>query len=233
MTERVDTIAILSHSIEVLGQDTWRILGWATLFQLPHVLFALLNEAGAFTIAGSGASVPAVLVAFLPMLALTQLLTAVLSPTVARHLGVSQPPSSKPGLRSLAVLAAAAMVAVATVAGLALFLIPGWIVLTGLFVTMPALLLEERGPRRAMARSWQLMSPHWFSIFALVFFFTLSQGVVNFALGLLRAPTSLAALAMVPISALQAIAATVTYAALVGAVQLQSVREPSSMLQEP
>ena len=219
MQRKIDTTQLLSRSIGVLGEEPVRLLAWSFLLQAPTILFALLVDLGTITIAGQGASVVAVLAAQVPLIALAQLQTVILTPVVLNQLReqglVAAGLTENSGARPLAALTAAVAVAVAAVAGFALFLIPGWLVLTGLFVALPALFCEGLSPWQALLRSWRLTGPQGLSIFALVFLFTIASALANRGLVALGLPAAVGAMAMVPITALQAIAATVTYVSLV------------------
>lgn len=218
MQRKIDTTQLLSSSIGVLGEEPARLLAWSLALQAPPILFALLIDLGTVTIAGKAASVLAVLAAQIPLIALAQLQTAILAPLVLDQLrgqGLVLPQLAVAGgARPWAVLALAAAVGVTAAAGFALFLIPGWLILTGLFVAMPALLCEGLSPWQALVRSWRLTGPVGLSIFALVFLFTIASALANRGLVALGMPATVGALAMVPISAVQAIAATVTYVSL-------------------
>ncbi|MCH9650675.1 MAG: hypothetical protein K0U98_20745 [Deltaproteobacteria bacterium] len=219
MRPPLDTTHLLSRSIGVLGNDLGPILAWSLLLQAPRVLISVLSDTGRLSFGDQAGSVLALLVALLPMVILTQLQTAVLAPRVLHTLredGFGPPTeASTAGSSVIAILITAVAVAVLAVAGFALFLIPGWLVLTGLFVAVPALMCEGLSPQQALIRSWRLTGPRGISIFTLVFLFTLVEALLRMALTALGAPATLTALAAVPISAVQAIAATVTYAGLV------------------
>lgn len=219
MQPPLDTTHLLSRSIGVLGNDFRPILAWSLLLQAPRVLIAVLSDMGWLPLGDQAGSVMGLLIALLPMVTLTQLQTAVLAPRVILRLredgfGPPAPPSAS-GSGVMAILITAVAVAALAVAGFALFLIPGWLVLTGLFVAIPALMCEGLSPRQALVHSWRLTGPRGISIFALVFLFTLVEALLRVALTALGAPATLTALTAVPISAVQAIAATVTYASLV------------------
>jgi hypothetical protein len=60
------------------------------------------------------------------------------------------------------------VLALATLVGLALFVVPGVIVFTMWSLVGPVITIEDRGVRAGLARSWQLVRPHfWLPFFLL------------------------------------------------------------------
>jgi hypothetical protein len=65
-------------------------------------------------------------------------------------------------------LAADVVFAVATLAGLALFVVPGVVVFTLWSLVGPVITIEDRAVRSALGRSWRLVRPHFWLTFCLV-----------------------------------------------------------------
>lgn len=82
------------------------------------------------------------------------------------------------GRRWGALVVTAILVGLATIAGVALCIVPGIIVAVGLFVAVPALMVEQASPTEAMRRSWTLTEGHRLPIFFVVLtLFLLGLGV--------------------------------------------------------
>ena len=79
---------------------------------------------------------------------------------------------------------AAVAVLVPVLAGLALLacIAPGVYLFTGWFVAVPALILEQRSPTRAMGRSFELVRGQWWPTFALVLLSGILAAIASFAL---------------------------------------------------
>ncbi len=65
-------------------------------------------------------------------------------------------------------VAADVVFALATLAGLALFVVPGVIVFTMWSLVGPVITIEDRSVRSALGRSWRLVRPHFWLTFCLV-----------------------------------------------------------------
>jgi hypothetical protein len=65
-------------------------------------------------------------------------------------------------------LVADVALAAATVAGVALFVVPGVVLFTGWSLVGPVITIEDRSVRSALARSWQLVRPNFWLTFGLV-----------------------------------------------------------------
>jgi hypothetical protein len=65
-------------------------------------------------------------------------------------------------------LGADVVLAVATLAGLALFVIPGVVIFTLWSLVGPVITIEDRSVRSAFSRSWQLVRPHFWLTLCLV-----------------------------------------------------------------
>lgn len=214
-TKPVHGPGILSRSIGALVEHPKVFLGLSLLIQAPQIALGVLRDTGAMALGPEEVSPLAILSLLLPMLLLTQLQTAVLSTGVRAHLAGAAPTVQDTvagGLRRFGpTLATAIAVAVAATFGFAFFVIPGWIVLAGCFVAVPAVQREGLSPIEALQRSLRLTSRDWFAFFALVFVFTIAERLVAVACLWLETPFVIPVLLAVPITALQAIAATVAY----------------------
>jgi hypothetical protein len=115
--------------------------------------------------------------------AVTSMVTAVLSATgivvyaglldkvVGAHLHGHEDRPLREAWRSLPLgrlLLADVALAAATLAGLALFVLPGVAIFTLWSLVGPVITIEDRGVRSALGRSWQLVRPHLFLTFVLV-----------------------------------------------------------------
>lgn len=214
MISPLDTQSLLGRSIEVLAANARPFLAVALVVQSPQILLVAFGGEALGT-SGGEASFLAILALLLPLLALTQIQAGLVAPGVARaldggkvRLGHCLPES---GLAFAAIFAGAVLVALAAAAGFLFFLLPGWIVLTGFFVALPALALEKLSPPAALGLSWRLTSKSWLSLFALVFMFTVLERLLSLALLWLGAPPVVSVLPAIPISALQAVTAGVAY----------------------
>ncbi len=216
----LDSSSLLGRSIEVLAANARPFLGIALVVQSPQLILVALGH-GVFGDGPGEASFLAILGLLLPLLALTQIQAGLIAPGVARflrgetvELRYCRPRS---GRAFLAILLAATMVALAAAGGFLFFLLPGWVVLTGFFVALPAVATDGLAPVAALGLSWRLTTQSWISLFALVFMFTVLERLLSVALLLgLGAPPLVPALLAVPISALQAVTAAVAYLRLTG-----------------
>jgi hypothetical protein len=217
MNRNLDTPRILSRSLGALVEHPLPFLTLALVFQSPRILLAALWTAA--PAAPPDGEFPLLLLGWLfPMLLLSQLQAGFTAPAV-RSLAAGGEARLWDCLRQgfrrwVALPLTAAVVAVVVSAGFLFFLLPGWIALTFLFVATPVLILEDVSLPAALKRSAQLVAGYGFSIFALIFLFTVMEALLTLALRWAQAPALSSALAVVPISALQAITATQAYLAL-------------------
>jgi hypothetical protein len=84
----------------------------------------------------------------------------------------------------LRVLVVSILVGVATIVGYMLCVIPGFIIQAGLFVSIPALVVEHTGIADALDRSWKLTEGHRMRIFFIVVGLVLLSAILGFLLGL-------------------------------------------------
>lgn len=214
LKQALDTSSLLGRSIEVLAANALPFLSIALVVQSPQVILVAAGR-GIFGEAQGEASFLAILGLLLPLLALTQVQAGLIAPGVARfHQGEAvklRHCLPRSGGMALAILLAAAMVALAAAGGFLFFLLPGWVVLTGFFVALPAVTVGELPPVAALGLSWRLTTRNWISLFALVFMFTVLERLLSLAFAWLGAPPVVSALIAVPVSALQAVTAGVAY----------------------
>jgi len=142
-----------------------------------------------------------------------------------RHQTVKIGESIRYGIsRFLPLLGLTLLVALATIGGFFLLVIPGFIAMTGLFVVIPVLMLEETSAREALNRSWNLTKERRLSIFGFIFVLWLVTTLVAFGLGFVsvlafgfvtiaewKAQLATGLALGPPLAALQAIGATVAY----------------------
>ena len=207
----VTTGSILSRSFGLLGAGLVPFLTISFLVYSPLLLWNLVRAAGGGT------------VSVLASQALAPLATAALiygvfrslrgeGSTIGECLGVAM-------ARWLPVLGLTLLITLVTVLGFVALIIPGIIVQCGLFVAVPALIVEELPVRRAYSRSWDLTDGYKLSIFGVF----LVLGVIDWGVGELIGflasgpgePTLLSSLlglvATVVVATVEAIAAAVTY----------------------
>lgn len=97
--------------------------------------------------------------------------------------------------RAFAVALASLLMGLATVAGMCLLIIPGLIMASGLFVSIPALVVERRFSLDALHRSWDLTEGHRWQMFVLLVVMFLIGAGVGAAVGY-AAPRGLHALGL-------------------------------------
>jgi hypothetical protein len=118
------------------------------------------------------------------------------------------------------ILLVAVLVVLAVIGGFILLIIPGFIVLTRLWVSTPAVVIEDRRGREALKRSWNLVTGYSWPVFGAIIVSGLLTGLFS---GLLTAvfPDNLAGQAIG-----QTIATTLTtpYSVLVGILIYFSLR---------
>ena len=102
--------------------------------------------------------------------------------------------------------------ALAIAVGFILLIIPGFIVLTFLACSIPALVIEDKRGREALRRSWDLVRGHGWHVFGTIIVAAVLNGLVN---GLLTAPFADNYAARSIVAAI-ASAITMPYMALVG-----------------
>src|ERR687891_676417 len=118
------------------------------------------------------------------------------------------------------ILLVAVLVVLAVIGGFILLIIPGFIVLTRLWVSMPAVVIEDRRGREALKRSWNLVTGYGWPVFGAIIVSGLLTGLLS---SLLTAvfPDNLAGQA---IGQTIATILTTPYSALVGILIYFSLR---------
>jgi hypothetical protein len=124
-------------------------------------------------------------------------------------------------LRLWSILLVSILVALATVAGLILFIIPGIYIGVRLAVSIQALVVEGKRGTEAMGRSWALVGGHWWHAFGTLLVAALITGVVN---GVITAPFSAGAWFIQGVAAAVATIVTLPYGALVGVLLYLDLR---------
>ncbi|MCB1035344.1 MAG: hypothetical protein KDD47_16070, partial [Acidobacteria bacterium] len=196
----------------------------------PQLVLVSLAQRGLGEPEGD-ASLLAMFGLLLPLLALTQVQAGLVAPGVARALRGETVSAAhclpRSGAALARILLGAALVALAASLGFLFFLLPGWVVLTGLFIALPATVLEDLSPLAALRLSWNLTALHWLPLFALVFMFTVLERILSLALTWSGLPPLAASLPAIPISALQAVTAGVAYHRLrTGGVEAEEPAHP-------
>jgi hypothetical protein len=77
------------------------------------------------------------------------------------------------------ILLVAVLVVGAVIGGFILLIIPGFIVLTRLWVSMPAVVVEDRRGREALRRSWNLVTGYSWPVFGAIVVSALLTGLFN------------------------------------------------------
>lgn len=77
--------------------------------------------------------------------------------------------------RWVSVVAASILMGLAAFLGFVACIVPGLVVMAGLFVAIPALVVEEESASMALSRSWDLTRGHRLSTFGVIFIFIVLQ----------------------------------------------------------
>lgn len=81
--------------------------------------------------------------------------------------------------RWVSVVAASILIGLATSLGFIACIIPGLVVMAGLFVAIPALVVEEESASMSLSRSWELTRGHRLSMFGVIVIFIALQRVAE------------------------------------------------------
>jgi hypothetical protein len=119
------------------------------------------------------------------------------------------------------VLLVSVLVGLATVGGLILFVIPGIYIGVRLCVSIEALVVEGRRGTKAMGRSWELVSGHWWHAFGTLLVAWLVIGVIN---SLITLPFSDTSWFVQGVVAAVATVVTLPYGVLVGVLLYLDLR---------
>jgi hypothetical protein len=112
------------------------------------------------------------------------------------------------------------LVGLAIVGGFLLLVVPAFVFLTRFWVSVPALVIEDRRGREALKRSWNLVKGHSWPVFGTILVVAIGSGLVN---GLLTAPFGDSVVARAVGGAIASILTT-PYVALVGVLIYLDVR---------
>jgi hypothetical protein len=167
------------------------------------------------------ASLLAAIVGLLLYQVLTGAITRAIAAEVAgQDLDVEQ--SYRFGFARLApVLVVSILVALATLIGLIVLIIPGIYIGVRLAVSIQALVVEDKRGTEAMRRSWDLVGGHWWHAAFTLLVAALSTGVVN---AVITAPFSAGAWFVQGVAAAVATIVTLPYGALVGVLLYLDLR---------
>lgn len=227
MARSLESGTILSRSLAAFLGDLPALLGLSLLVWSPRLILALVvpeappgGEVDTETVIGLLGTLAAAAT-------LAQVQTAVVASRLWRGRGAEAPAIVGGGWRLAgSVLLTSIAVAVITALAFGFFLLPGWIVLAGLFVTLPVLLAEDAAPLDALQRSWKLMEGYKLPVFALVLMFSVVERCFDLLTGRFGVPPVIGALGAVLVYALQAVAATITYEDLTGHAPTLEMVEP-------
>jgi hypothetical protein len=162
-----------------------------------------------------GATLAGLVVAFVSILMWTILTGAITRAAAGTFLGrdLDAGESYRFGLaRFWSIVLVGVLAAVAIAVGFLLLIIPGFIVLTFLSCSIPALVIEDRRGRDALRRSWDLVRGHGWHVFGTIIVAALLNGIVS---SILTAPFGDDWAARTIVGAIVA-AITMPYMALVG-----------------
>lgn len=188
MASSITTGNILRRSFQLFGQAPGLFFSIIlilysplTLLYVPFFLEASLSGEPAEVVAGAEGWVlwGPVAAAVLLFLVVTPAASAAIAYGVVRkmrHEPVTLGECFRKGFRRwVSVVGASILIGLLTLGGFVLCILPGIIALTGWFVAIPALVVEEIPATDGMERSWNLTSGHRLSIFGVVFVFFLLQ----------------------------------------------------------
>ena len=177
----VAVVVVPLSFVQVLLADVW-IREGLTREELRDGIEVIVD--GAF-IAGALASLVVGLVAILMWVVLAGAITRAAAGTfLGRELEFGE--SYRYGLsRFWSIVLVGILAALAIVGGFVLLVVPGFIVLTHLTCTVPALVIEDERGRRALRRSWNLVRGRGWPVLGTIVVAGLLTGLVN---GLLTAP---------------------------------------------
>jgi Membrane domain of glycerophosphoryl diester phosphodiesterase len=169
----------------------------------------------------AGASLLAALVALLLYQVLTGAITRnIAAEVVGQDLGLEQ--SYRFGFARLGpILVVSVLVALATILGLIVFIIPGIYIGVRLAVSIQALVVEGKRGTEAMRRSWDLVGGHWWHAAVTLLVAALITGVVN---AVITAPFSAGAWFVQGVAAAVASTVTLPFGALVGVLLYLDLR---------
>ena len=217
-TTSVTTGSILSRSFGLFGAGFVPFISISLLVHSPLLLWNLGRAA-----TGNANPAAELLEAFLSNLLLAPLASAALIYGVFRSLrgeGSTIGECLRVGLsRWISVLILALLVGLAVFGATLAFIIPGLVVASGLFVAVPALVVEELPIGPSFGRSWQLTKDYKFTLFGVLLLLGVLGWTIGAILGLLTAGAEALApvisfiglLLTVALSTVQAIAAAVAY----------------------
>jgi hypothetical protein len=220
MAPRVEVGSLLGRSFEVWWRNLWRLTLVALLVYVPILLAGAIGAA-----ASGGTPGPAVALGALgSVLAAFVALGATTSATF-QHLSGSRvrlgPMLAVGARRALPAVAVGFLTALAVLGGLLLLVVPGVIVFCGLYVAIPAAVVERPGPFGALRRSWALTRGRRLAIFLVLLVLgmlsTVANGFATFLMAILpEGPAVLGAagvslLVGLLFSSLQAVVPAVAY----------------------
>ena len=217
-SDHVTTGSILSRAFGLFGMGFVPFLSISLLVHSPLLLWNLARAVG-----GAANPMAELIEAFLSNLLLAPLASAALIHGVFRSLrgeGSTVGECLRVGLsRWISVLVLALLAGLAVFSATLAFVVPGIVVACGLFVAVPALVVEELPIRSSFRRSWQLTGGYKLSIFGVLLLLAVLGWMFGAVLGLLTAGAEalapvvsfLGLLLTVALSAVQAIAAAVAY----------------------
>ncbi len=178
------TGSLLSRTFALFGAGAVPFLTIVTLVQSPWIVYYLFSG----TLASPVLSLTDSAVNLVSTLILGPLGSAALVFGVFRSLrgqSVTVGECFRVGFsRLLPVLFASILIGLAVIGGVLLCLIPGIVVACGLFISIPALVVEELSPIEAMRRSWELTQGSKVPVFLISLLLALPGLFVGFMSGL-------------------------------------------------
>jgi hypothetical protein len=183
--------SIVTRTVAVLGANLGKVLGVTALIHAPGLLFMLYVLHAGLALRPGHMDATA-----LEMVGLHTLLNLVLVGVAAAPVTyiVFQHMRSRPATLGEAIRQGARRIVPAALASIVVMLlgsiasiflaVPGIIVFTGLYATIPVVVIERVGVGKALSRSWKLTSGYKGSIFGFMFLAGIAMFVAGFVLGL-------------------------------------------------
>ncbi|MEM9290837.1 MAG: hypothetical protein AAGD01_04085 [Acidobacteriota bacterium] len=210
-----NTRKVLLSAGEILLERPFAILGISAVLQAPQLLIPVLVEQGLMGSGPDPASVVEILTFYCLLFFLGQLQVAFLAPLALARLwggSISVGESLRQTLeRPFALITTALLWSFFAGLGLLLLIIPGFLAMTILYTTMPALLVERLSPVQALTRASELIRGRMFSLLALVVIFSIAERGADLLAGYLELPELVPALVALVINTLAALSAATAY----------------------
>jgi membrane-anchored glycerophosphoryl diester phosphodiesterase (GDPDase) len=190
---------IISHALDLYGKHWARLMAITAVVTVPitllqYYLFDLIRSEGprpgeiesrgfeavtpSFWRATAASAVLGILSIFIYQVLVGAVARSAAGITLGRDLGIGD--AYKFGYaRVWSILLVGVLVGLAVLGGFVLLVIPGFFVMTRLFASVPALVVEGRKGRDALRRSWSLVEGYGLRIFGIILLVGLISGLVS------------------------------------------------------